>query len=108
MGKALDVLLLLLAIISLCVIMPLNFEKQKVALQQQTQYAYEADQLAWEIQTFHKIDSSVLPSPTMSFRCYDDSMEIVDILSEKESYDFSIYFCVVFEYHGERRGVYIE
>ena len=108
MEKPFTAVLLLSVILIVCIITPLNFKKEKINTQIHIQTIYEADELAWQIQTFKKIDASVLPSPTIQFQCYNDTMELISTLSNAEVYDFSEYFCVIFEYNGEKRGVHIE
>lgn len=108
MNKAFDVILLLSAFLVLCVVTPVMFQRQAYHTLQQSNDAYLADKLAWEIQTYQKIDASVLPSSTMKFICYNHHMEQVAVLSGESSYDFTPYFCVIFNYHSEKRGVHIE
>lgn len=104
MHKNIDALLLLLAAVFLCAVLPLRCVNRHVVFLEQRQHAYEADYLAWEIRTFQRIDSSVLPPAAIRFYCYDRNLEQAAVLSSADDLDFSTYFCVIFTYNGEKRG----
>lgn len=108
MHKNIDILLLLSAAVLVCIILPLRCAQRRTAFLKEKQAAYEADYLAWEIQTFQAIDCSVLPSAALEFYCYNEDMEQTAILYASDTLDFTPYFCVIFTHQGEKRGVFLE
>lgn len=108
MNKNIDVVLLLSAAVLVCIILPLRCTQRRTEFLKEKQAAYEADYLAWEIQTFHRIDSTVLPSAALEFYCYNENMEQTAVLDSSNALDFTPYFCVIFTHQGEKRGVLLE
>lgn len=108
MNKYIDALFVTVSVIVLLLLIPIQFYGEHYGLVRQKQYAYEADYLAWEIQTFKKIDSSILPSAAIEFYCYNKDLELVETLTPDDNLDFTPYFCVIFQYNNEKRGAYIE
>ena len=104
MSFKLEQMFLLVILLLFCAFYPLNFKQEQIEFLKKTQTAYEADYLAWEIKTYKKIDSSVLPSQSIQFYCYDEDMELEIILTSADNLDFSPYFCVIFT-HGTKEGI---
>lgn len=108
MNKYIDALFTTVSVILLLLLIPIQFYRDYHDFIRQKQCAYEADYLAWEIQAFKKIDSAVLPSVAIEFYCYDKNFEMVNTLTSADDLDFASYFCVIFQYNDEKRGIYIE
>jgi len=108
MIKSFDAVFLYLAIIVLVIAIPLKLRGQYQDARLNSQQEYELDYLAWEIQTFHKIDVSVLPTRELTFYCYNDEMELEAVFTPRTTLDFRGYHAVVFEYNGRRKGVCLE
>lgn len=108
MTKVLESLFLLFVSAILCVVLPMALRRGETNLVRQTQAAYEADYLAWEIRTYRVLDASVLPSGGIMFYCYDRNMEQAAILTAGDILDFNPYYCVIFIYEGKKEGVCLE
>jgi len=111
MSTKIESFFLIVVILLLCIITPLQMKQSRTEFIMQNALEYEADHFAWELQTYKQIDVPLLPDKTMEFYCYNDRMELVDIISASTTIgplDFNPYFCVIFEYKGIKKGVCLE